>query len=397
MTASLPMLTSPAKRVVTLPDFEDLSPDLRYQLLRQWQRRDWGITSLASVMTLTMLAIMAVPPLNAFVEQTIVELLRRSTVQDQISDYSSAHWFPEFAMPIQKGDIMAGYRVTSGYGLRDTSNLPAGASADHRGVDLATPIGTKLYAPSNPDSKVKIHCWRDPDGGGLVADIESPDSPTLKLQALHLADCTTGMVAGGQVFATTGDSGIGAAHLDWRQRDRKTGSHRHPQKHFLLWALTGKPPVVALSEIDTLRTAIIGQESAGDPTIVNQDSGALGLGQVMPENLAPIDEYGREIPKSGWDYEALGEDLTPVEFLADTNKQVQVINYQLGKLHQQQLAAGYNKDETIKRTAAAWYSGDPDLANLRNPQYWEGDMSKEYPSVAGYSESVLQRFKELDN
>lgn len=397
MTAPSPMLTSPTKRIVALPDFDDLSPDLRYQLVRRCQRRDWSIMSLASMVTLAMLAIVAVPALNALVEQALTGLLRGSTVQDRISDRWSDTLPPEFATPIQQGDIIASYRVTSGYGLRDTTTLPAGASSDHRGVDVATPTGTRLFAPGDANSKVKVHCWRDPNGGGLVADIESATFPALRFQALHLADCTTGMVAGGQVFAATGDSGIGAEHLDWRQRDRNTGSHQHPHKHFLLWALTGKPPIAALSEIDTLRTAIIGQESAGDPRIVNPDSGALGLGQVMPENLAPMDKHGREIPKSGWDYDALGRDLTPQEFLADTNKQIKVINYQLGKLHQQQLAAGYSKDEAIKRTAAAWYSGDPNLANHPTPQYWEGDSEKEYPSIAAYSEAVLQRVRKLDN
>lgn len=385
----MPTLPRLEKDSVILPEFDDLSADLRYRLVRRWQRHDWAITALASCCSLVILATLAVPPLNKLVETKLRSLLAIGYIDNQVSDSTP----PEFAAPVEKGDMLAGYAVTSGYGPRDTSTLPAGASEDHKGVDLATSVGTPLYAPGNTGTNVKIHCWRDADGGGLVADIEPADTPTLRFQALHLADCSTGLITGGKPFATTGDSGIGNAHLDWRQRDRTSGEHHHPQQHYLLWALIGKDPTATLTDVDKLCSAIIAQESNSDPRAVNADSGALGLGQVMPENLAPVDEHGKEIPQQGWDYEALGEDLTPAEFLADTDKQIKVINYQLNKLYQQQKADGHSHDEAVRRTAAAWYSGDPDMVDDPTPQHWNGDPNKEYPSVEEYSDTVLKRVK----
>lgn len=394
--APLPMPTSPTDTTPTLPGFDDLSPDLQYQLLRRWQRRDWVVTIVASFTSATMLAAMAVPPLNAIADAGLQTLLHGGTIRDGVGGLGNQDGIGgDFAAPVQKGDRIANYPVTSGYGPRDTTTLPAGASEHHQGVDLATPLGTKLYAPGKPSSKVKVECWQDANGGGLVANIESPDTPALSFQALHLADCSTGFVAGGKSFATTGDSGIGSAHLDWRQRDRATKEHQHPQKHYLLWALTGTAPQATLSDVDILRNAIIGQESGWESGIVNEDSGALGLGQVMPENLAPVDANGQEIPRAGWDYEALGQDLTPEEFLKNPDKQIKVINYQLNALYQQQHDAGFSEDDAIKRTAAVWYSGDADLVNDTTPQHWEGDPSKAYPSVAAYSEAVLERVKKL--
>lgn len=380
-------------RPESIPSFASLSPDMQYRLMRQWQYRDWCITALSSSLSLAMLAIMTIPAVNAAAEGVIASLIKGAAVEDSLPQETAT----DFSAPVVEGELVASYPVTSGYGMRDVTGLPEGASADHRGVDLATPTGTPLYAPAGDDEKVNINCWQDTAGGGLVADIKSAHGPTL--QALHLKDCTTGMIKGGEVFATTGNSGIGAEHLDWRQRDRDSNQHQHPQKHYLLWALTGQEPAAALSNIDILRNAIISQESNADSKIVNKDSGALGLGQVMPENLAPIGEDGEEIHQSGWDYEALGEDLTAEEFLADGDKQTRIINHQLYSLYQQQLNEGHSPDEAIKRTAAAWYSGNPDKANDPAPQPWKDSETGEvtdYPSVKDYSDQVLKRVKALD-
>ena len=131
-----------------------------------------------------------------------------------------------------------------------------------------------------------MRCWTDSNGGGNVAEIEAESFPAQKFQALHLESCKTGIWNAGDTIALTGNTGIGAPHLDWRQRDKATGNHQHPQKSFLLWALTGREPNANFTRIDILRNAIVTQESAGDAAIVNKDSEALGLAQIMPENLA---------------------------------------------------------------------------------------------------------------
>lgn len=394
--AALPEKKPPAAQVpadATAPSFDELSPDLRYKLLRRRAAKGGLLTGAAYLLAAGLLAPVAVPQLNAAADDAISQIFNLKQKVDTAAEFIS----PDFASPVQKGEEIAGYAVTSGYGLRDTTNLPAGASADHKGVDLATPEGTKIKAPGKDGDRVTVRCWSDKNGGGLVAEIESESFPNSWFQALHLSDCRTGRFRTGSVIARTGASGIGAAHLDWRQRDRITDQHQHPQKNYLLWALTGREPNANFTRIDMLRNAIIGQESAGDAAIVNEDSGALGLGQVMPDNLVPKDADGNEIKNSGWDFEALGKDLTPEQFLADADAQNKIINHHLSKMLDAQIAAGYSEDDAIRRTAATWYSGDPNKADDTTPQHWEGDLSKAYPSIQDYSDDVLARMARMND
>lgn len=376
---TLPKLKIPAEAQV--PAFEELSPDLRYRLLQRRKVRGQLFDGVCVAISLALLSPVAVPQLNAALDSVISQ----ARGLNHPDDLAAAFISPDFAAPVQQGETIAGYAVTSGYGLRDTTGLPAGASADHKGVDIATPEGTQLKAIGAPGTKVKVRCWQDPDGGGWVAEIEPDSFPDLRFQALHLSpgSCRTGVHDAGSAIAESGASGIGAPHLDWRQRDRATGQHQHPQTAYLLWALTGQAPNANFTRIDSLRNAIISQESAGDLTAVNPDSGALGLGQVMPENLGGTG--------NGWDFEALGRDLTPEQFLADPEAQTQIINHQLSKTLDAQIAAGRSENEAIRRTAAEWYSGNPDKADDTAVQQWNGT---EYPSIKDYSDGVLNRVQQ---
>lgn len=377
------------------PAFDELSPDLRYKLLRRRAARAWLLNGAVYLAAAGLLTPVAIPQLNAVADEALSQIFNFK----QRADTAAAFISPDFAAPVQKGENIAGHTVTSGYGLRDIANLPAGASADHKGVDLATPEGIPLKAIGALGTKVKVQCWQDSDGGGWVAEIEPDSFPDLRFQALHLSpgSCRTGVHDAGSVIAKTGASGIGAPHLDWRQRDRATGKHQHPQKAYLLWALTGRAPNANFTRIDRLRNAIISQESAGDAGVVNKDSSALGLAQIMPDNLAPKDTDGNEIKNSGWDFEALGRDLTPEQFLADPDAQIQIINHQLSKIFDAQITAGKSEDDAIRRTAAAWYSGDPNKASDDTPQNWEGDPSKAYPSIQDYSDDVLERMAQMND
>lgn len=362
------------------PFFEELSPDLRYKLLQRQAARRWLFNGGCYLMAMALLAPVVVPQLNAAADSALSQWRGLK----QKADTAAAFISPDFAGPVQKGENIAGYTVTSGYGLRDTTGLAKGASADHKGVDLATPEGTPIKAIGEKGSKVKVRCWTDPQGGGLVAEIEPDSFPGERFQALHLSACKTGIYKAGQTIARSGDTGIGEAHLDWRQRDLKTGKYQHPQKRYLLWALTGREPNANFTRIDILRNAIIGQESGGNSAAVNPDSGAMGYGQVMPDNLAGT--------KTGWDYEALGKDLTPEEFLADRDAQTKIINHQLTKIHDEQIAEGKSEDDAIRRTAATWYSGQADKADDATPQTYG---SGSYPSIKDYSDEVLNRVHQL--
>lgn len=113
--------------------------------------------------------------------------------------------------------------------------------------------------------------------------------------------------------------------------------------------------------------AIAGQESGGNYGVVNQDSGALGKYQIMPSNLAGS---GR-----GWDYEALGRDISTRAFLSNPRLQEQIARAKLREYFNKYGAAG---------AASAWYSGDPYKGSSRASQ-------GRYPSVYNYVQAILRR------
>ncbi|BDX35562.1 tape-measure protein with lysozyme [Thermus phage MN1] len=153
------------------------------------------------------------------------------------------------------------------------------------------------------------------------------------------------------------------------------------------------------------------QESGFNPQAVNKHTGALGLFQVMPQNLwgwgsglkafTPgwLDQLGK--PKTGWDYEALGRDITPREFLSDPKLQTTIATKKLqeyrSKIIESFQRAGRPVDnlEVLRRLAAIWYSGpkaeyfDPrrpiDSVLSRAPQ-------GAYPSIKAYVDSVTSHF-----
>jgi hypothetical protein len=125
-----------------------------------------------------------------------------------------------------------------------------------------------------------------------------------------------------------------------------------------------------------LRNAIIAQESDGNHQLLNASgSGAMGLGQIMPENLP------------SWSLEALGREVSTNEFLSNPDLQLQIIDHKLNQYWQESLAqTGGNEQEAVLRVAAWWYSGNPDKFTDTTPQYWNGDA---YPSIAEYANHVL--------
>jgi hypothetical protein len=138
-------------------------------------------------------------------------------------------------------------------------------------------------------------------------------------------------------------------------------------------------PLIRSKQLTALRRAIIGQESSDRFWLVNPDSGALGYGQLLRENVAP------------WTKAALGKALTPEEFLANPKLQIKTIDHKINEYLQRELAyTGGNNDElAIRRVASAWYSGNPNFWNNTRPQYSNG---RRYPSIASYTRSVWKRY-----
>ena len=143
---------------------------------------------------------------------------------------------------------------------------------------------------------------------------------------------------------------------------------------------TSKPSKTRSKQVTALRRAIIGQESAGKFWIINPDSGALGYGQLLQENVEP------------WTKAALGRAVTVKEFLANPELQIQTIDHKLDEYLQRELAytGGKNEEVVIRRVAATWYSGNPKLWNNPSPQFTNG---RRYPSIESYTYSVWRRYQ----
>jgi hypothetical protein len=141
---------------------------------------------------------------------------------------------------------------------------------------------------------------------------------------------------------------------------------------------SGQTAPVRGSDLFKFRAAIINKESGGNYTTVNPDSGAIGIGQVMPKNVAP------------WTQKYLGRTLTPEEFRYNPGAQDAVVNGRFKDMLADQRAAGYTGELMIRRAASVWYSGKPDLWNDTRKQWYNG---RSYPSIAEYTQSIWNMFQ----
>ena len=126
--------------------------------------------------------------------------------------------------------------------------------------------------------------------------------------------------------------------------------------------------------VSRFRRAIFAQESGGNYSAVNPDSGALGIGQVMPANVG------------SWTQMYLGRRLTPQQFLRDRAAQDAVVNGRFRDMLSRELAAGHSLEVAVRRAAAEWYSGKPGLWNDARGQGG-------YPSIASYTQSIWRKFQ----
>lgn len=115
--------------------------------------------------------------------------------------------------------------------------------------------------------------------------------------------------------------------------------------------------------------AITGQESGGNYNARNGSSGAMGRYQIMPGNLG-----GKH---SGWDYEALGYDVSPGQFMGSPQIQDAIAQYKLRQYYQKWGPWG---------AAVAWYAG-PGAVGRANKNKSQGA----YPTINNYANSILRR------
>ncbi|NJN63155.1 MAG: lytic transglycosylase domain-containing protein [Coleofasciculaceae cyanobacterium RL_1_1] len=132
------------------------------------------------------------------------------------------------------------------------------------------------------------------------------------------------------------------------------------------------------AKIERLKTAIIEQESGAEVSLLNPDSGAIGLGQVMPENVP------------SWTKQCLGRELTPAEFQQDARAQNEVIDCKLEQYWK--TAKSRTTEEKVRDVAAIWYAGNAASKNSTAPQPYGNNV---YPSIKSYTYQVLDRFEAL--
>lgn len=129
------------------------------------------------------------------------------------------------------------------------------------------------------------------------------------------------------------------------------------------------PNITGGGSFEAFVNAITGQESGGNYGARNRDSGAMGRYQIMPGNLG-----GR---KSGWDYEALGRDITPSQFMSNPKLQDAIARYKLQQ---------YYKKWGPRGAAIAWYAG-PGAVGRVNGNKSQGA----YPTINQYANAILKR------
>lgn len=124
---------------------------------------------------------------------------------------------------------------------------------------------------------------------------------------------------------------------------------------------------------DAFKNSIGKHESGGNYGALNKYSGAMGKYQIMPSN---INGTGR-----GWDYEALGYDVSTSAFLKSPDIQEKIASYKLQNYYNKYGAAG---------AAIAWYAG-PGTANkyVNSGQVSSKIQSGGYPSIYAYMQAIL--------
>jgi muramidase (phage lysozyme)/murein DD-endopeptidase MepM/ murein hydrolase activator NlpD len=122
-----------------------------------------------------------------------------------------------------KGSYVAGYEVTSPRGWR--IHPITKAQKFHNGSDLATPIGTPIYAVADG----KNECFNQPGLAGIYS-VFTFDGGKYRVRHFHLNNCNPGNYKVGQKIAETGNTGGSTGpHLhiesqilvngDWESRD----------------------------------------------------------------------------------------------------------------------------------------------------------------------------------
>ena len=183
-----------------------------------------------------------------------------------------------------------------------------------------------------------------------------------------LADSMKGL--GDATRTTTGETTKFNRSLD--DMDKKSSKTRSNKASVLAIQDASLPELLA-----AMRSGTMEQESGGRLNARNKRTGALGLFQVMPEN---IPEWTRNTPGVG--------QLTVEQFRANPEAQKKVFDKYMGDyLRRAMQMSGGNKAQAVRMAAAAWYGGPDDFRSYDNGRRFRPDE----PSFREYTTKVLSR------
>lgn len=128
--------------------------------------------------------------------------------------------------------------------------------------------------------------------------------------------------------------------------------------------------------VGRLTAAIVGKESGGSYSVTNKDSGAIGIGQVLPSNVP------------SWTLKYYGESLTPEAYRQNHAAQNAVVRGRISDRYRHFKAMGSSDELAARQVAAEWYSGNANLHTSRRREMYNGT---EYPSIGDYADDIVRR------
>ena len=186
-------------------------------------------------------------------------------------------------------------------------------------------------------------------------------------------------------FANINENGILATNYETKKRNEREAAYLESLRNKINQAnsrtisvSTGDgggsfnrnvPTISGNSSFEKFIAAITGQESGGNYSARNKDSGAMGRYQIMPGNISGSHK--------GWDYEALGYDISASQFMNNPKLQDAIARYKLQQY--------YNKWGP-RGAAIAWYAG-PGAVGKVNGNKSQGA----YPTINQYANVILKR------
>lgn len=144
----------------------------------------------------------------------------------------------QFATPLARGEKIAGFIVTSPFGLRAS---PGGiGSTNHQGTDVGCPNGTPYYPICKPGESVNIQFINYGGGGWTV--IFDYGGWTFYYMHCIAGSGSSGVKKHGEIIARCDSTGNSTgSHLHFSQKP-KGGKMINPHRGFIHWCLTGKSP-----------------------------------------------------------------------------------------------------------------------------------------------------------